>query len=271
MQDNFSEFQDGTKLRGDDFTDAEIRQWFLDEEEGYANLGAKDKSSYRYLYHQLNTLSCYRHLDQAARFPKVLGFGSAYGDEFLPIIDQIEELTIVDPSEHFVATEVHGKKCEYVKPAFNGELPFQTATYDLAVCFSALHHVPNVSTVVKEIARCLRPGGIFLVREPIVSMGNWSQPRSGLTKNERGIPLKILRKIFGTAGFDIQRETLFGFRLIPRLAQKLGVNMYNDARMTRLDFLVSRAFRWNYRYHASSSFEKLRPVAAAMVLKKTSS
>ncbi|MEL6106337.1 MAG: class I SAM-dependent methyltransferase [Planctomycetota bacterium] len=268
MTDSFEAFRDGEALRGDDFTDTEIEQWFADEEEGYANLGAKDKGKYHYVYHQLNTLSCFRFLDRQSTYPNVLGFGSAYGDEFLPIIDQIGELTIVDPSEHFVSNEVHGRKCRYVKPSVNGALPFPEQEFDLAVCFAALHHVPNVSTVVTEIARVLKPGGTLLVREPIVSMGDWSRPRSGLTKNERGIPLKIFRKIVQSAGFEIRHETLFGFRAVPVLARKLGLSTYNDKRMTKLDFMLSRAFRWNYRYHATSTFSKLRPVAAALVLHK---
>ena len=268
MTADFKYYRDGERLRGDDFTEEEIQQWFADEEEGYANLGAKEKDTYRYLYHELNRLSCYRYLEKNARFDKVLGIGSAYGDEFKPIIERVEELAIVDPSDHFVSQEVLGRKCEYVKPSVSGDLPFDDAQFDLAVCFSALHHVPNVSHVVGEIARCIRPGGDFVVREPIVSMGDWTKPRPGLTKNERGIPLKLLRKIMSNAGLEMQHETLFGFRAIPMLAKRLGLSTYSDPRVTKLDFFLARAFRWNYRYHATSSFAKLRPVAVAMVLRK---
>ena len=40
----------------------------------------------------------------------------------------------------------------------NGKaLPFRSGTFDKAVCFSALHHVPNMARALTEIARVLRP------------------------------------------------------------------------------------------------------------------
>jgi hypothetical protein len=45
-------------------------------------------------------------------------------------------------------------------------LPFRTGTFDKAVCFSALHHVPDMSRAVREIARVLAPDGVALFSEP---------------------------------------------------------------------------------------------------------
>lgn len=45
-------------------------------------------------------------------------------------------------------------------------LPFRTGTFDKAVCFSALHHVPDMARAVREIARVLAPDGVALFSEP---------------------------------------------------------------------------------------------------------
>ena len=45
-------------------------------------------------------------------------------------------------------------------------LPFRSGTFDKAVCFSALHHVPRMARAVGEIARVLAPDGVALFSEP---------------------------------------------------------------------------------------------------------
>lgn len=117
--ENFRDYIAGDKLIGDDFTTEQIKQWYEDEKDGYANLGAKNKSSYKYVYHAINILHGYRHLKRE-KFNRVLGLGSAYGDEFLPIIKRIQNLTILEPSNSFVSTEVHGIPCTYISPSADG-------------------------------------------------------------------------------------------------------------------------------------------------------
>jgi SAM-dependent methyltransferase len=38
-------------------------------------------------------------------------------------------------------------------------MPFDDSEFDLVVCFSGLHCLPNPGAAVTEMARCLRPGG----------------------------------------------------------------------------------------------------------------
>jgi ubiquinone/menaquinone biosynthesis C-methylase UbiE len=107
----------------------------------------------------------------------VLGFGSAYGDELIPNIQRAQAVTIVDPSGAFSSDTIHGVRASYVKPTPTGALPFSEEEFDLITCFGVLHHIPNVTTVVTELVRTLQPGGHILIREPIVSMGDWRKPR----------------------------------------------------------------------------------------------
>ncbi|HEV7929784.1 MAG TPA: hypothetical protein VGP12_06595, partial [Nitrosospira sp.] len=122
--DNIDIYLDGKLLYGNDFDDTQIAEWYADEEEGYANLGAKDAAAYKYAYHDLNIRHVYRHLHRET-FPNVMGFGSAYGDELQPIISRIGKITIVDPSDSFIRETVHGVPAKYVKPSPNGRLPLE--------------------------------------------------------------------------------------------------------------------------------------------------
>lgn len=264
---NIDRYLAGQALYGDDFSPSQIAQWYADEKEGYADLGSKDAASYSYGYHAWNNFHAYRHLPDVT-FQHVLGFGSAYGDEFLPIISNVKDVTIIDPSDAFVRESVHGVPAYYIKPNSDGRFPLRDNSFDLVTCFGVLHHIPNVSFVVAEIIRTMRPGGYFVLREPIVSMGDWRKPRRGLTKRERGIPLPILRKILATSGFELVNSSLCAFPLTPRVFRVFRPDVYNSAAIVRIDSILSAAFSWNVCYHHRNILERLRPSSAFFVLRK---
>jgi len=268
MSTDLSEYFAGTKLYGDDFSLAEIEAWFKDEAEGYADLGAKDRSTYRYAYTELNNRHGYRYL-AGRTIDHALGLGSAWGDEFLPMIGQLRRITVVDPSDAFSLTkDIAGVPCQYVKPRTTGDLPFADGTFDLITSLGVLHHIPNISRVMAECQRCLRTGGVMLVREPITTMGDWRRPRRGLTKRERGIPLEIFHEIIAKTGFRIRHRAFCVFPVVTKLAGKAGVAAFNSRRLTALDAVLSAAFGWNTRYHRTRWFQKFGPQSVYFVLEK---
>lgn len=271
-ESGLAHYFDGTAIYGDDFTPSQIADWFNREKEGYADLGAKREREYRYVYHELNRIHGYRLLARNRRFHHVLGFGSAYGDELLPIVDRVEHITIVDPSDSFMRTELSGKPVERVRPDPSGTLPFADGTFDLITCFGVLHHIPNVSYVLSEFQRVLAPGGIVLVREPIVSMGDWRKPRQGLTANERGLPLTPFLHAINSARLTTRTFHLTGFGPINWLIRKGRYGRaYNSATLTRIDWFLAESARWNYGYHAyrNTVREKLRPTSVFAILERS--
>lgn len=46
-----------------------------------------------------------------------------------------------------------------------GELPYPTSAFDAVFDFGIIHHVPDWRAAVREVARVLRPGGLFLFEE----------------------------------------------------------------------------------------------------------
>lgn len=267
-----NEYLNGEKLYGDDFTSEQIRKWYEEESEGYSDLGSKDKSKYKYNYHEINKLHGFNKF-KSDHFENVLGFGSAWGYEFEPIIRKIENLTIVEPSNNLRNNKIGVLVPNYVKPEINGRLTFKNDSFDLITCFGTLHHIPNVSFVIRELIRVLKPGGYLLIREPIISMGDWNLPRSGLTKNERGIPVLFFEKIFNEEPVVvISREYCFTITsLIQRTIGKLfKTPVYAFKLYVLFDKIFSASLKWNVKYYAVNKMNRISPSSVFYVIRKSS-
>ena len=264
MTSSFEQYSDGKNLYGDDFSSDQIETWFRDEKEAYYRL-PEERAPGVYAYHARNWRHGFRHLPSCASFDNVLCFGGAYGDELQPILDRARKVTILEP-----ASEFQNPRFEYVKPDVSGRMPFADNSFDLVTCFSVLHHIANVSVVVSEMARCTKALGWQLICEPTHSMGHWDRPRHLLTPRERGIPAAILRKIVIDAGLQIVRERRCMFSLTPRLQFLFPKRsfVFNKKWLTALDDHVSNLPWWSERYHAANLFQRLRPWALFLVLRK---
>jgi SAM-dependent methyltransferase len=263
MQTTFEKYSDGRTLYGDDFSPDQLEAWYRDEQEGYYSLGHLESGKYG--YHALNWRQGFRHISQS-QFDHALGMGSAFGDELQPILSRVKKVTLVDPSDGFANSQF-----EYVKPKANGLLPFPDNTFDLVTCFNVLHHIPNVSTVVREMARCMKPGGWMLLREPTIPLGNWDYPRFQRTPRERGIPLLLMPQIVIDSGLQIVSQRRYHFCLVPRMQRllpKKHKQVYNLRWFTALDDYFCNLPVWSREYHITNFLKKFRPWAVSLVLRK---
>lgn len=256
-KDNLDVYFSGKVLYGDDFNCKKIKEWFEEEKEGYSK---KIDKNYTYVYNELNKIHGFNKL-KINKFDKVLLFGGAFGFEIIPIIEKIKEVYIVEPSEKLRKDKLKGKTLKYVTPRIDAELSFADSFFDLITCFGVLHHIPNVSAVIKELARVLKPGGFLLIREPIVSMGDWTKERRNLTKRERGIPIYLLKKIILNCNLKIVYVKKALFPITRRIS-------LNNRFVILLDSLLSTLFSWNYHYHPRNIFQKLQPNSIFFVLRK---
>jgi SAM-dependent methyltransferase len=264
------EYFEGKKLYGNDFSFEQIKQWYDEEAEGYADLGSKNKNSYVYGYHMMNQIHGYNKIKNR-KFENVLGYGSAWGYEFKPISKNICNLTIIEPSDNLVNDKIYDLVPKYVKPSITGSLPFNDNSFDLITCFGTLHHIPNVSYVISELVRVLQTDCYLLLREPIVSMGDWRKQRRGLTKNERGIPISFFEKEFVKYSIEIiSKEYCFtATSFMQRYAGFLFKRpIYSYKIYVIFDKLISRILKKNVRYHATKIINKISPKSIFYVIKK---
>jgi ubiquinone/menaquinone biosynthesis C-methylase UbiE len=64
--------------------------------------------------------------------------------------------------------EVNSSENEYIFTPYDGiTIPYDGESFDLITCFMVLHHVPekNITTLLKEIYRIMKSGGILILRE----------------------------------------------------------------------------------------------------------
>jgi SAM-dependent methyltransferase len=258
----------GRELYGDDFSQTQIAEWFADEEHGYAELYGADPQRHEYGYTALNTVHGFSCLPRSMRFSHALGFGSNFGDELVPLLARIERVTLLDASDKYVVTSLRGVPVSYVLAQPSGAIALASESVDLITCFGVLHHIPNVSRVLSELARVLTPGGTLLVREPTTTMGDWRRPRKGLTRRERGIPQQIFVSMLERSGLEVIHASPCYFPPWVRLCQRGGVQPFGSVTATRIDGLLSRVSAWNAKYHRPGLLAKFAPASLFVTARK---
>ncbi len=254
------------ELYGDDFSLSELQKWCGEEEEGYAKLIQGEEYTYQYQY--MNEFYGFRYIADIATFKNVLGFGSAFGHEFMPIISRIQNLTIIEPSEYLHSSILGQLVPRYIKPNIDGVLNFPDSSFDLITCFGVLHHIPNVTAVLTEIICVLEPHGILLLREPIRAMGDWRFPRKGLTKNERGIPHSYFERFFRNSHVEVVKRSFCDSNFAFQALNKLFTVRRDTHSYQVFDSLVSKLFRWNVHYHPTLAIQKIAPASIYYVVRR---
>ncbi len=263
----------GGSLIGDDYSLEQIKDWHDAEKEAYAKLESSERKNgpYHYYFHEINTYYGFGKIPPALNFPNVLAFGAAFGHEVRPIAEKIEHYHIIEPSDRLKSEEIFGLKPVYKKPSMSGKLDYRDGFFDLITCFGTLHHIPNVSFVMKGLFRCLKPGGYLLIREPINSMGDWRRPRAGLTARERGIPIGFFDKTIHDLGFVVISRSLF-FCAMSYLQRIIGgffkKPIFAYPFYIRLDHFISKVFGKRLIYHRKTIRERLAPSTVFYVLLK---
>jgi len=187
-------------------------------------------------------------------------------------LDKTTNLHIVEPSDNLRSDKLGDLVPQYEKPSVNGELPYPDNFFDLVTCSGTIHHTPNVSFILSELHRVMKPGGYLLLREPIISMGDWTKPRKGLTRNERGVPLKIFRKIFKDLNMEIINEdfcfcmTAFFQRTWEKVSKRA---IFTYKSYVWFDKYLSKLFAWNLHYHATKKLQRIAPQSVFYVLRKS--
>lgn len=105
-----------------------------------------------------------RHIDWQGR--DVLDLGCAGGFMAEALARRGANVTGIDPAADAIdAARAHARESG-LRIGYDvgvGEaLPYESASFDAVVCVDVLEHVADLTKVLSEVARTLRPGGLFL-------------------------------------------------------------------------------------------------------------
>jgi SAM-dependent methyltransferase len=142
--------------------------------------------------------------------------GQALADDYIPRLaggsvldlgcgagDSVEQFRNVNPSVHWVGVDIERSPevaarrrtdAEFV--VFDGvHLPFGDASFDAVYCKQVLEHVRAPEPLLAEVARVLRPGGLFAGStsqlEPFHSLSTWNYTPYGLSLLLEGAGLEL--------------------------------------------------------------------------------
>lgn len=261
--------RDGDALYGDRFSPDEIATWFKNEEKGFFKLYNdiyKPDEEVPFEYLEADTFHFYDKLGDR-HFDTCLALGCADGQDVSALAQRVNRYVAIEPAKDWWKDSIGGKPAEYRMPKPDGGIDLPDESVDLATSYGVLHHIPNVSLLIAEMARVLKPGGTMLLREPIVSMGDFTQPRVGLTAHERGIPWRLFEKMFAANGLKVRHRAFSRTNIYYTILSKLGVNV-NARAVIRLDALISRVLSFNSRYWRRNALDKIGPSGIAYILEK---
>lgn len=105
-----------------------------------------------------------RHIDWAGK--TVLDLGCAGGFMAEAIAERNAQVTGLDPAkEAIAAARSHAAQSGFdirYDTGVGEALPYDDAAFDAVICVDVLEHVSDVGQVLNEVARVLKPGGLFL-------------------------------------------------------------------------------------------------------------
>ena len=99
---------------------------------------------------------------------KALDIATGGGHTALAIAPLVAQVTVTDltprmleKAQDFILAQ--GVTNAHFQVADAEQLPFSSESFDRVTCRIAPHHFPDISQFVQEVARVLKPGGIFLL------------------------------------------------------------------------------------------------------------
>jgi SAM-dependent methyltransferase len=163
------------------------------------------------------------------RFGKALELGYGAGALQLALSGAVDELHGIDLDADPKVVEAillrQGRAAHLVQGSIY-ELPYADASFDLVVCFSVFEHLTEYARGLAQVARVMKPGGLFLLGMPSVNgmmeAGFQLIGFKGIEDHHVTTPEAVVRA-FGPAGLRVAKRA---FLDVPAPAP-LGLRLYH--------------------------------------------
>ena len=261
----------GERLIGNDLSGADLQQWYDEEANGFYQIVTDAHATAGEVEFNPDTVAMNRFHGSylpKQRFDECLAIGCANGADLLALELDIGHVTAIEPSREWWSESRDGVSFSYRMPTLDGTIDLADNSVDLVVALGSLHHVATVEHVVSEMLRVLKPGGAFLVREPMTSMGDFRGPRVGLTRYERGIPFGLMRQFILNGGGRLVRTLPCSFQGVRLAVLPFGILAHNHMPLVWLDYVASKLLMFNSRYWRPRLIDKLAPTSMVYVATK---
>lgn len=268
------DIKDGEILVGDDFDLDALNKWYAEEKEAFyesnSDSGEVDPW-YRYMRF-VNDKLVFSKIKKNISQGSILFIGAGDGSEAIDFhrYNPNWHYNFIESSEEFKS--ILSKRFQHsniIEPCVSGDILLEDNTQDVVCAFCVLHHIANVSHVVKEFYRVVKPGGHLFIREPCSSMGDWRFDRSA-TPNERGISKKLMVKFAADAGFSVDSTPLpIVFEPINKILRKtIGFKFIPFSLLYVFDLCVSWLLSFNDYYWRDTRLKKIGPSSYSYVFYK---
>ena len=135
-------------------------------------------------------------------------------------------LVLLEKYGHSIGVDISAEALEFCRArgissdrtinASATELPFHSATFDLATSFEVICNIPNDAQAFSEVARVLKPGGRFIVQLPAYQW-LWGAHDVAVS-HQRRYDGHDLRAKLSFAGFEVERIMHANMSLLPFVA-----------------------------------------------------
>jgi SAM-dependent methyltransferase len=264
----------GKELAGNNLDEIQLKKWYQQEQEAYFesnNTGYDEDSWYSYMRYTNNRIF-FSKLNPNISTGNITFFGPARGTEAKNIqsISEDWSYNFIESSDSFrEILESEFKNPNIIEPNIYGKVNLDDNSQDVVCAFSTLHHIANISDLLQEIHRILKPNGYLFIREPCAFMGDWRYTRKA-TPNERGISKLFLLKTANEIGYVLDSNPIpICYEPINKTFVKFNIwKFVSNNLLFYIDRLVSKILSYNDYYWRDSFLKKLGPSSYSYIFRK---
>lgn len=196
----------------------------------YTDLYENEESYWWSVTHRQAALSLWRRFRASSSDRRMLDVGCGAG-AFLSILQKHGRAYGIDSS--FKACEFSKNKKNNVIQADIRRLPFRDNSFDAVFALDLIEHIEDESTLLQQIYRVCRQGGVFIMTVPAFKC-LWSE-RDEYLGHKRRYTIKGLQGLLTAAGFKVIKCSYIYTLLFPALYLRNKIRSYLGYRKIKSD------------------------------------